>query len=109
MKRCRGLLPLALVFNAVRGSGQTIQRASACLGRARDQFSSADTSERTVAWNLGAGITIGGSVTALFIETRYVHVAGGLGYSCPLPTSCPRENGPRTKFVPITAGIRFGG
>jgi opacity protein-like surface antigen len=73
------------------------------------QLSSADTSESTVAWNLGAGIKIGGSVTALFIETRYVHVAGGLGYSCPLRTSCPRQSGPPTTFVPITAGIRFGG
>jgi len=58
-----------------------------------------------MAWNLGAGIKIGGSVTALFIETRYAHVAGGLGYSCPLRTSCRRQNGPPTTFVPITAGI----
>lgn len=56
-----------------------------------------------MAWNLGAGIKIGGSVTALFIETRYLHVAGGLGYSCPLRTSCPRQSGSPTTFVPITA------
>ena len=72
--------------------------------------SSADTSETTLSWNLGAGISVGGgSVAAVFFEARYVHVAGGLGYSCPLPTSCPRQFGPASTFIPVTAGIRFGG
>ncbi len=68
---------------------------------------SADTSESTFAWNVGGGISYSLPSVALFVEGRFVDVTGGLGYSCPLATSCPRQSGPRSTFVPITAGIRF--
>ncbi len=70
---------------------------------------SADTSESTFAWNVGGGISYSLPSVALFVEARFVDVTGGLGYSCPLATSCPRQSGPQSTFVPITAGVRFGG
>ena len=68
----------------------------------------ADTSETTLGWNLGGGINLGTPGIALFLEARFVDVSGGLGYSCPLATSCPRQPGPKTTFLPIMAGLRFG-
>jgi len=73
------------------------------------RFLPADTAETTVAWNLGAGILYSTRGVVLFFEARYVDVAGGLGFSCPLATSCARQPGPRTTFLPLMAGIRFGG
>ena len=69
---------------------------------------SADTSESTFAWNVGGGISYSLPSVALFVEGRFVDVTGGLGYSCPLATSCPRQSGPQSTFVPITAGVTFG-
>ena len=69
---------------------------------------SADTSESTLAWNLGGGLGYDMPGVTLFIEARFVEVTGGLGYSCPLATSCPRQSGPQSTFVPIAVGIRFG-
>ncbi|HEX9215873.1 MAG TPA: outer membrane beta-barrel protein [Gemmatimonadales bacterium] len=69
----------------------------------------ADTSESTFAWNVGGGISYSMPSVVLFVEARFVDVTGGLGYSCPLATSCPRQPGPQSTFVPITAGVRFGG
>jgi hypothetical protein len=72
------------------------------------RFLPADTAETTVAWNVGAGILYSTGGVVLFVEGRYVDVAGGLGFSCPLATSCARQPGPRTTFLPIMAGVRFG-
>ena len=72
------------------------------------RFGPADTSQTTVAWNVGVGVLYNIRALHLFLEARYVSVAGGLGFSCPLATSCPRLLGPRTTFVPILAGIQFG-
>jgi opacity protein-like surface antigen len=72
------------------------------------RFLPADTAETTVAWNVGAGVLYSARGVTFFLEARYVDVAGGLGFSCPLATSCARQPGPRTTFLPIMAGIRFG-
>lgn len=72
-------------------------------------LASADSSETTFAWNLGAGVALGSAVAAVFLEARYMHVAGGLGYSCPLRTSCPRGAGPAPTFFPIIVGLQVGG
>lgn len=72
------------------------------------RYGPGDTSETTHAWNVGAGILYRTRGLHLFFEARYVNVSGGLGFICPLPTSCPRQHGPRTTFVPIMAGIQLG-
>jgi len=72
-------------------------------------LASADSSETTLAWNLGAGVVLGSAVAAVFLEARYMHVDGGLGYSCPLRTSCPRRAGPAPTFLPIIVGLQVGG
>ena len=72
------------------------------------RFPPADTSQTTFAWNAGVGVVYTIRALNLFLEARYVSVAGGLGFSCPLGKSCPRQPGPRTTFVPIMAGIRLG-
>lgn len=53
-------------------------------------------SQTKLAWNLGGGIVYGLQGVALFLEARYVHVAPVSGF-------------PRATFLPVTAGIRFGG
>jgi len=57
--------------------------------------STADNSETRFAWNLGGGIGLRVRGTALFLEARYIDVGAVSGF-------------PRTTFLPITAGIRFG-
>jgi opacity protein-like surface antigen len=61
--------------------------------------STTDNSATKLAWNLGGGLVYalrGGRGAALFLEARYVNVAAVPGF-------------PRTTFLPITAGVRFGG
>jgi outer membrane protein with beta-barrel domain len=53
-------------------------------------------SKTKLAGNLGGGIVYGLPGVALFLEARYVNVAPVSGF-------------PRTTFVPITTGVRFGG
>jgi opacity protein-like surface antigen len=55
-----------------------------------------DDTATKVAWNLGAGATYHLARVALFLEARYVSVAAAASF-------------PRTTFLPITAGVRFGG
>jgi len=56
----------------------------------------ADSSETKFAWNVGMGLTYAVGGAALFFEARYVDVAKSFGAA-------------KTPFIPITAGVRFGG
>lgn len=56
----------------------------------------ADTSETNFGWNVGGGITWDVSNSGIFVEARYVHIAGAFG-------------APAVTFMPLEAGIRFGG
>jgi len=58
--------------------------------------STTDNAATKLAWNLGAGLDCGLRGMVLFFEARYVNVAAVAGF-------------PRTTFLPITAGVRFGG
>jgi opacity protein-like surface antigen len=58
--------------------------------------STTDNAATKLAWNLGGGLVCGLRGMALFFEARYVNVAAVSGF-------------PRTTFLPITAGVRFGG
>jgi opacity protein-like surface antigen len=58
--------------------------------------STTDNTATKLAWNLGAGLDCGLRGIALFFEARYVNIAAVSGF-------------PRTTFLPITAGVRFGG
>ena len=97
MKSRFGFLAVALLTNAARLCGQTIQSQLGVAGGLTvptGAYHSGDLGGFKPGWQTMGLVTfrpdkIGGSVTALFIETRFVHVAGGLGYSCPLRTSCP--------------------
>ena len=53
-----------------------------------------DTSETKFAWDLGGGASFGAGPASFFVEIRYVSI---------------QESGGSTKFVPITAGVTFGG
>jgi opacity protein-like surface antigen len=57
--------------------------------------STTDNSETKLAWNLGAGISYRFGGVAAFLEARYVNPAAVSGF-------------PRTTFLPIIAGVRFG-
>ena len=48
------------------------------------------------AWNLGAGVGYTVGPVAPFLEIRYVAAGALRGY-------------PRTMFIPVVLGIRFGG
>jgi len=56
----------------------------------------ADSSETKFTWNVGAGLSFAVSSAAVFFESRYVDVAKSFQAS-------------KTSFIPITAGVRFGG
>jgi opacity protein-like surface antigen len=56
----------------------------------------ADSSETKFAWNVGLGLTYAVGGAALFFEARYVDVAKSFDAA-------------KTPFIPITAGVRFGG
>jgi len=56
----------------------------------------ADSSETKIAWNVGLGFTYAVGSAALFFEARYVDVAKSFDAA-------------KTPFIPITAGVRFGG
>jgi len=56
----------------------------------------ADSSETKFAWNVGAGVTFAVGAAALFLEARYMDVAKSFEAA-------------KTTFIPITAGVRFGG
>lgn len=56
----------------------------------------ADSSETKFAWNVGMGLSYAVGGAALFFEARYVDVAKSFGAA-------------KTPFIPITAGVRFGG
>ncbi len=56
----------------------------------------ADTSELKFGWNIGGGITWDVSNNGIFVEARYVHIAGAFGASA-------------VTFMPLEAGVRFGG
>ena len=56
----------------------------------------ADTSETKFTWNVGAGLSFAVGSAAVFFESRYVDVAKSFQAS-------------KTSFIPITAGVRFGG
>jgi len=58
--------------------------------------STTDDSATKPAWNLGGGVVCGLGGVVLFVEARYVNVAAVSGF-------------PKTTFLPITAGVRFGG
>lgn len=58
--------------------------------------STTDNSATKLTWNLGGGLVYGLRGAALFLEARYVNVAAVPGF-------------PRTTFLPITGGVRFGG
>jgi opacity protein-like surface antigen len=53
-----------------------------------------DTSETKFAWDFGAGATFGAGPARFFVEARYVSI---------------QESGGSTKFIPVTAGVSFGG
>jgi len=57
--------------------------------------STSDNSATRFAWNLGGGVRYRMRGTTLFLEARYVDVTAVAGF-------------PKTTFLPITAGIRFG-
>ncbi len=56
----------------------------------------ADSSETKFTWNVGAGLSVAVGSAAVFFEARYVDVAKSFDAS-------------KTSFIPITAGVRFGG
>ncbi len=56
----------------------------------------ADSSETKFTWNVGAGLSFAVGSAAVFFESRYVDVAKSFGAA-------------KTSFIPITAGVRFGG
>ena len=56
----------------------------------------ADSSETKFTWNVGAGLSIAVGSAAVFFESRYVDVAKSFDAA-------------KTSFIPITAGVRFGG
>src|SRR2546422_11543527 len=56
----------------------------------------ADSSETKFTWNFGAGLSFAVGSAAVFFESRYVDVAKSFGAA-------------KTSFIPITAGVRFGG
>ena len=56
----------------------------------------ADSSETKFSWNVGAGLSFAVGSAAVFFESRYVDVAKSFGAA-------------KTPFIPITAGVRFGG
>ena len=56
----------------------------------------ADSSETKFTWNFGAGLSFAVGSAAVFLESRYVDVAKSFGAG-------------KTSFIPITAGVRFGG
>jgi len=56
----------------------------------------ADSSETKFTWNVGLGFAYGAGAAALFVEARYVALASAFG-------------GVKTTFIPIAAGVRFGG
>lgn len=53
-----------------------------------------DTSETKFTWDVGAGLTLGAGPARFFVEGRYIVI---------------QESGGSTKFIPVTAGLRFGG
>ncbi|HEX4628294.1 MAG TPA: outer membrane beta-barrel protein [Gemmatimonadales bacterium] len=55
-----------------------------------------DDTATKLAWNVGGGATYRLGGVAVFVEARYVTVGAAAGF-------------PRTTFLPITAGVRFGG
>lgn len=55
---------------------------------------SIDTSETKFTWDFGAGLTFGAGPARFFVEGRYIVI---------------QESGGSTKFIPVTAGVRFGG
>jgi opacity protein-like surface antigen len=57
--------------------------------------STTDNSATRFAWNLGGGMRYRMRGVTLFLEARYVDVAAVTGF-------------PKTTFLPITVGIRFG-
>jgi opacity protein-like surface antigen len=57
--------------------------------------STTENSETKLAWNLGAGVSFRLGGGAAFLELRYVNLAAVSGF-------------PRTTFLPIIAGLRFG-
>jgi len=56
----------------------------------------ADSSETKFTWNVGAGLSFAVGSAAVFFESRFVDVAKSFQAS-------------KTSFIPITAGVRFGG
>jgi opacity protein-like surface antigen len=58
--------------------------------------STEDNAATKFAWNVGGGLGWRIGRAALFFEARHVNVAAKSGF-------------PRTTFLPITAGVRFGG
>jgi len=56
----------------------------------------ADSSETKFSWNVGAGLSFAVGSAAVFFESRYVDVAKSFEAA-------------KTSFIPITAGVRFGG
>ena len=58
--------------------------------------STTEESATKLAWNLGGGVVYGVGGVVLFVEARYVNVAAVSGF-------------PRVTFLPLTAGVRFGG
>ena len=58
--------------------------------------STTQESATKLAWNLGGGVVYGVGGVVLFLEARYVNVAAVSGF-------------PRVTFLPLTAGVRFGG
>lgn len=56
----------------------------------------ADTSETRFTWNAGAALTYSVGRATLFLEVRYFDISSPFG-------------GSDLKYVPITAGVRFGG
>jgi len=55
---------------------------------------SIDTSETKFTWDVGGGASFGAGPASFFVELRYVSI---------------QTSGGSTKFVPITAGVTFGG
>ena len=64
----------------------------------RSGNSNDNTSGTRFAWNAGGGLRFRVRRVALFLEARYIDVA-----------AVPGAGFPRTTFLPVTAGIWFGG
>jgi outer membrane protein with beta-barrel domain len=58
--------------------------------------STTDNAETKLAWNLGGGLIYSLRTFAVLLEARLVDVAAVSGF-------------PRTTFLPVTVGVRFGG